>query len=117
MGRMAPFFSAASPALCCGSAAETLAPKCMSLFAGQSYWFETKLKLSYNVYLQRQKETLNELANNLIAVIDSAREDWEGEQSAGIMLVLCHAVFGKSCKLGQNRRLFVDQGNLPKVRD
>lgn len=31
---------------------------------------------------QRQKETLNELANNLIAVIDSAREDWEGEQSA-----------------------------------
>ena len=69
----------------------------MSLFAGLSYCLErTDLKLSY-VYLQRQKETLNELANNLIAVIDSAREDWEGEQSAGIVLV-----FGKSCKLGQS---------------
>ena len=56
---------------------------------------------------------MNELANNLIAVIDSAREDWEGEQSAGNTLVLCHALFEESRKLGQNRNLSDDQGNPP----
>ena len=83
-----------------------------------SYCLETiELILSCNVYWQKQKETLNELANNLIAVIDSAREDWEGEQSAGITLVLCHTVFGESRKLGQSRRLSVDQGNPQIVCD
>lgn len=31
---------------------------------------------------QKQKDTLNELAENLFNLISSAREDWEGEQSA-----------------------------------
>ncbi|PFX30150.1 mediator of RNA polymerase II transcription subunit 8-like [Stylophora pistillata] len=31
---------------------------------------------------QRQKDTLNELVENLLTLISSAREDWEGEQSA-----------------------------------
>ena len=45
-----------------------------------AYWLEI---IELNVSLQKQKDTLNELASNLISVIDSAREDWEGEQSAG----------------------------------
>lgn len=71
-----------------------------------AYWLEMIqciIKI-VNVYLQKQKDTLNELANNLISVIDSAREDWEGEQSAGIKLVLCHTVSGVSHNLCQNRR-------------
>jgi len=60
--------------------------------------------LELNVSLQKQKDTLNELANNLISVIDSAREDWEGEQSAGIKSVLSHTVSGEARNLRQNRR-------------
>ena len=40
---------------------------------------------------QKQIATLNELATNLIDHITSAREDWEGEQSAGISCT-CFAV-------------------------
>lgn len=69
-----------------------------------AYWLEMIQCIIVNVYLQKQKDTLNELANNLISVIDSAREDWEGEQSAGIKLVLCHTVSGVSYNLRQNRR-------------
>ena len=42
------------------------------------------LSLPVCVQFQKQIATLNELASNLIELITNAREDWEGEQSAGI---------------------------------
>lgn len=41
-----------------------------------------------NALLQKQIATLNELASNLIELITNARDDWEGEQSAGIGTVI-----------------------------
>ena len=52
----------------------------------------------YHVQLQKQKDTLNELAENLFNLISSAREDWEGEQSAGIKICI-NCV---SCKFSNN---------------
>ena len=36
------------------------------------------------LFLQKQISTLNELASNLVDMVTTAREDWEGEQSSGV---------------------------------